>query len=98
MPKRIYIAYTGGTIGMAKTDHGYAPVRGYLEQLLTALPELHDLEMPAYTIHEYDPLLDSANMAPHHWVEIAQDIHDHYGEYDGFLILHGTDTMAYSAS
>lgn len=98
MPKRIYIAYTGGTIGMVRSDGRYAPERGYLEQALTTLPELHSPEMPAYTIHEYDDLLDSANMAPHHWVGIAQDIHSHYEDYDGFVILHGTDTMAYSAS
>lgn len=98
MKKRIYIAYTGGTIGMMKTADGYAPMHGYLGELLATLPELQAPSMPDYTIHEYETLLDSANMNPSHWVRIAQDIHSHYDDYDGFVILHGTDTMAYSAS
>lgn len=54
--------------------------------------------MPEYTINEYNPLLDSANMTPDKWVTIAQDIADNYDKYDGFVVLHGTDTMAYTAS
>jgi L-asparaginase len=50
------------------------------------------------TVHEYAPLLDSANMTPEQWVEIARDIAAHYEEFDGFVVLHGTDTMAYTAS
>ncbi|HMR62761.1 MAG TPA: asparaginase [Anaerolineae bacterium] len=98
MKKRIYLAYTGGTIGMEKTTEGYRPVPGYLAELLAAMPELHRAELPAYTIHEYEPLLDSANMTPADWVKIAQDIADHHDDYDGFIVLHGTDTMAYTAS
>jgi L-asparaginase len=97
--KRVYIAYTGGTIGMARRADGtYAPQPGYLSQLMAAMPELHGPAMPAYTITEYDPLLDSANMTPANWSQIASDIQQHYADYDGFVILHGTDTMAYSAS
>lgn len=98
MRKRLYIAYTGGTIGMAKSDHGYTPAHGYLEQFMAAIPELQSSEMPVYTVHEYDELLDSANMTPDHWSLIASDIHAHYHDYDGFIVLHGTDTMAYTAS
>ena len=54
--------------------------------------------MPTYDIHEYDPLLDSANMTPQDWLKIAEDIERHYDRYDGFVVLHGTDTMAYTAS
>jgi L-asparaginase len=54
--------------------------------------------MPAYDLHEYAPLLDSSNMRPDDWVRIAQDIAAHYADYDGFVVLHGTDTMAYTAS
>lgn len=96
--KRVYIAYTGGTIGMRRTREGYAPAPGYLESLLGAFPELKSPVMPAYDIHEYEPLLDSSNMGPEHWLVIARDILAHYDDYDGFIVLHGTDTMAYSAS
>ncbi len=96
--KRVYIAYTGGTIGMRRTDQGYAPESGYLGSLLAGFPELRDARMPAYHIHEYNPLLDSSNMGPDHWQLIARDILDHYDDYDGFIVLHGTDTMAYTAS
>ncbi len=98
MKKRLYIAYTGGTIGMQRTAEGYAPAPGFLAEQLAALPELAHPHMPDYTLHEYTPLLDSSNMTPADWARIAQDIADHYHEYDGFIVLHGTDTMAYSAS
>ena len=98
MKKRVYIAYTGGTIGMTKTADGYAPAYGFLEAQIAAMPELHSDLMPEFDIHEYDPLLDSANMTPAEWLKIAQDIADHYDRYDGFIVLHGTDTMAYTAS
>ncbi len=98
MKKRVYIAYTGGTIGMQRTAEGYAPAPGYLAEQLAALPELTHPEMPDYTIHEYTPLLDSSNMTPEDWATLAGDIAAHYDAYDGFVVLHGTDTMAYSAS
>jgi L-asparaginase len=98
MSKRLYIAYTGGTIGMVRTPDGYAPAPGFLAAQMAAMPELADPRMPAYDIHEYDPLLDSSNMRPVDWVRIGQDIVAHYDAYDGFLVLHGTDTMAYTAS
>ncbi|MCX6027872.1 MAG: asparaginase [Chloroflexi bacterium] len=98
MPKRLYIAYTGGTIGMRRTADGYAPAPGWLAAQMAAMPELADPRMPSYDIHEYDPLLDSSNMQPADWVAIGQDICAHYDGYDGFIVLHGTDTMAYTAS
>ncbi|OIP97857.1 MAG: L-asparaginase 1 [Syntrophobacteraceae bacterium CG2_30_61_12] len=98
MRKRVYIAYTGGTIGMRRSASGYRPHPGYLAQLMAAIPELRHPSLPHYQIHEYQPLLDSAEMAPNDWLKIAADIADHYRDYDGFLILHGTDTMAYTAS
>jgi L-asparaginase len=98
MKKRIYIANTGGTIGMRKTQDGYRPEPGYLTEQMKALPELESDLMPAYDIHEYDPLMDSANMSPENWLDIAKDIAAHYDQYDGFVVIHGTDTMAYTAS
>lgn len=96
--KQIYIAYTGGTIGMKKSDHGYVPVAGFMEKQLASMPEFHRPEMPLFTIHEYDPLMDSSDMTPADWQLIADDIAANYDKYDGFVILHGTDTMAYTAS
>jgi L-asparaginase len=96
--KRVYIAHTGGTIGMNRTRHGYLPQPGYLQQQMELMPELSHPSIPSFTIHDYDPLLDSSNMTPVEWLEIARDIADHYDDYDGFIVLHGTDTMAYTAS
>lgn len=98
MKKRVYIANTGGTIGMKRTAQGYAPAAGHLEEQMAQISALKSAAMPDYDLHEYDPLLDSANMTPDDWLKIAQDIADHYDDYDGFVVLHGTDTMAYTAS
>jgi L-asparaginase len=98
MKKHVYIAYTGGTIGMRKTPDGYAPAPGYLETQMEAMPELKDASIPDFTINEYHPLLDSSNMTPLGWLKIAEDIAAHYDIYDGFIVLHGTDTMAYTSS
>ncbi|MCL1079625.1 L-asparaginase 1 [Parashewanella spongiae] len=96
--KSIYVAYTGGTIGMQKTDKGFIPVAGFLTQCVRDMPEFYHDEMPQFTIHEYSPLIDSSNMMPSDWQRIADDIASNYDNYDGFVILHGTDTMAYTAS
>jgi L-asparaginase len=98
MRKRVYIVYTGGTIGMKRTRSGYRPEPGYLQAQMKEIPELRHASMPSYTIHEYDPLLDSSNMTPREWVKIAHDVAANYARYDGFVVLHGTDTMAYTAS
>ncbi|MFC4699640.1 asparaginase [Glaciecola siphonariae] len=96
--KRIYIAYTGGTIGMQASEKGFVPVAGFLTDTLAHLPEFHRPEMPQFTLHEYDTLIDSSDMVPADWQLIANDIQANYHDYDGFIILHGTDTMAYTAS
>lgn len=96
--KHIYVAYTGGTIGMRPSKNGYVPVSGFLGETLQGMPEFHRAEMPEFTLHEYATLLDSSDMQPSDWQMIAQDIKDNYHAYDGFIILHGTDTMAYTAS
>jgi len=98
MNKRVYIAYTGGTIGMRREHGSYAPAPGYLDEQMAAMPELRLPSMPEYTIHEYDYLLDSSNMTPADWLNIARDLAANYDAYDGFIVLHGTDTMAYTAS
>ncbi len=96
--KRIYIAYTGGTIGMKASAQGYVPVKGHLSEAIKQTPDFHRSEMPEFTIHEYQPLIDSSNMAPSDWQRIADDIKQNYDDYDGFVVLHGTDTMAYTSS
>ena len=96
--KRIYVAYTGGTIGMQKSAQGYIPVPGFLTECVQRMPEFFREEMPSFTIHEYAPLMDSSDMSPSDWQHIAEDIKRQYHQYDGFVILHGTDTMAYTAS
>lgn len=58
--KSIYVAYTGGTIGMQRSDKGYIPVSGHLQRQLALMPEFHRPEMPDFTIHEYAPLMDSS--------------------------------------
>lgn len=98
MKKRIYIAYTGGTIGMKPSEQGYVPVKGHLSDAILKTPDFHREEMPEFTINEYSPLIDSSNMTPNDWQRIADDIKEHYDDYDGFVVLHGTDTMAYTSS
>ena len=98
MKKHIYVAYTGGTIGMRPSEQGYVPVAGFLTQTLNNMPEFKRPEMPDFTVHEYDTLLDSSDMSPTDWQQIADDIQANYQDYDGFIILHGTDTMSYTAS
>ncbi|MCB9958438.1 MAG: asparaginase [Rhodospirillaceae bacterium] len=98
MSKTVYVAYTGGTIGMSRTPDGYAPDRGLLERVLRGLPELHGDQVPAFVIRDYADLKDSADMSPADWNDIGADIAAHYDDHAGFVILHGTDTMAYTAS
>jgi L-asparaginase len=96
--KSIYVAYTGGTIGMQRSARGYIPVSGHLQHQLAPMPEFYRPEMPDFTIYEYMPLIDSSDMTPQDWQLIADDIKQNYERYDGFVILHGTDTMAFTAS
>lgn len=96
--KKVLIVYNGGTIGMKRSDAGYGPESGYLQAQMEAIPAFTQPSLPEWQIVEQRPLIDSANMHPDRWWGIAQDIADHYGEYDGFVVLHGTDTMAYTAS
>lgn len=98
MKKQILIINTGGTISCKKTSIGYEPATGYVQKALAQIPALHHHDMPNYVIKEYQPLLDSSNMTVNEWNLIACDIHQEYMNYDGFIIFHGTDTMAYTAS
>ena len=92
--KKICIIYTGGTIGMIPTDHGYAPKSGYFADALSKIDELSAEGMPAWDFIEFDPLLDSSNITVAQWNQIGRAIRDNYDSYDGFVVLHGTDTMS----
>lgn len=96
--KRVLIIYTGGTIGMTRTENGYAPRAGYFRAALDAIPDLRAPEMPEWEFYELSPLLDSSNMTVREWNCIAELLAQKYDDYDGFVVLHGTDTMAYTAS
>lgn len=93
----ILLIYTGGTIGM-KEDPSIQALRPFdFSQILEEVPELGKF---AYRIDSYtfDPLIDSSDIEPSSWQALASIIEERYDQYDGFVVLHGTDTMAYSAS
>ena len=96
--KKVLVLYTGGTIGMVTTGRGYAPRKRQFHDLLKGMPELYTEGMPKWEIHDMDPLLDSSNIAVDEWNAIGRQVAQAYDRYDGFVILHGTDTMAYTAS
>lgn len=94
---RILLIYTGGTIGM-KEDPVLGALRPFdFDGIKEEVPELKkfNIQIDACT---FDPLIDSSDVEPHLWRQLAEMIRDNYASYDGFVILHGTDTMAYSAS
>jgi L-asparaginase len=93
----ILLIYTGGTIGMIK-DADTGTLRAFdFNNLLLRIPELKLLECDIETLSFESPI-DSSNMNPNDWVKIAEVIEDNYHNFDGFVILHGSDTMSYSAS
>lgn len=83
---------------MKKSAQGYIPAPGFLTATVQQLPEFTRPEMPEFVINEYQPLMDSSDMSPSDWQRIADDIQHNYAKHDAFVILHGTDTMAYTAS
>lgn len=97
MKPQILLIYTGGTIGMMKD-----PITGTLQAfdfaaLLDKIPELNLLDCAIDTV-SFETPIDSSNMNPSHWVSIATIIEDNYKTHDGFVVLHGSDTMSYTAS
>ncbi|MBQ1242360.1 MAG: asparaginase, partial [Oscillospiraceae bacterium] len=96
--KKVLILYTGGTIGMTRGENGYTPQKGKFLEALHAISDLSSPELPQWELLELDTLLDSSNMTVREWNEIASVLASQYEKYDGFVVLHGTDTMAYTAS
>ena len=92
--RRILLIATGGTIASKESGHGLAPAISSTE-LLGCVPQAADL-CQVETLQLMN--LDSTNVGPEHWLKISRCIQDHYDQYDGFVITHGTDTMAYTAA
>ncbi len=98
-PAQVCVLYLGGTIGMVPNDDGhFVPAPGFLGTYLAGLDEIRSGNLPSYDLVELSPLLDSADVGPAEWVKVAEEIVARYSKYDGFVIVHGTDTMAYTAS
>jgi len=95
--KSILIIYTGGTIGMIKDSETGVLSPFDFDQILDEVPELKRFGFNLSTI-SFSPIIDSSNLNPDVWVKLVKLIKENYNKYDGFVILHGTDTMAYSAS
>eukprot|EP01059_Diplonema_ambulator_P008575 TRINITY_DN18238_c0_g1_i2.p1 TRINITY_DN18238_c0_g1~~TRINITY_DN18238_c0_g1_i2.p1 ORF type:complete len:378 (+),score=133.07 TRINITY_DN18238_c0_g1_i2:47-1180(+) len=97
--KKVLVINTGGTASMKRGEDGRLDtVPGYLSERIAGLEELAEPGMPEVSIKEYVPLIDSSHMEPATWLKLAKDIEANYYEYDGFVVVMGTDTMAYAAS
>jgi L-asparaginase len=93
----ILLIYTGGTIGMMKDFETGALKAFNFSKLLQKIPELKQLDCQIETI-SFENVIDSSNMNPQKWIKIAAIIEENYDKFDGFVVLHGSDTMSYSAS
>ncbi len=92
----ILIIYTGGTLGMVHNEDG-ALIPFDFSSILDHIPSLRKLQLNL-TVMSFEEPIDSSNVNPQHWKLMARMIYDHYANFDGFVVLHGTDTMAFSAS
>ena len=95
--RRVLIIYTGGTIGMVNDPVSGALVPFDFENINRNVPELQRFDFSVSTV-SFSPLIDSSAIETSIWIQIAEVIEKNYQEYDGFVILHGTDTMAFTAS
>jgi L-asparaginase len=94
---KLLIIYTGGTIGMVKDPKSGQLISFDFDHMYKHIPELERLQVTLETV-SFNPPIDSSEMNPNFWADIAQMIYDSYSSYDGFVVLHGSDTMAYTAS
>jgi L-asparaginase len=94
------VLYTGGTIGMQASASGLAPASGFEARMAAQLAELPDLVVPQWRFREMSPLIDSANMTPAYWLRLRDAVVEAVDQEgcDAVLVLHGTDTLAYSAA
>jgi L-asparaginase len=93
----VLVIYTGGTIGMIRNTSTGALEPFDFDHLYSKMPVLENLKCKIDS-YSFDPLIDSSDMNPAFWIRLATIIEDNYEDYDGFVVLHGTDTMAYTAS
>ncbi len=98
MKKHIGIIYTGGTIGMMPTENGYAPNPDAFPHLLKKIYDVNLDGFPSYEVLCLPKLLDSSDITYLEWNDIGRVIFSRYCDFDGFVVLHGTDTMAYTAA
>ena len=94
---RILLIYTGGTIGMIENPDTHTLQPFDFSHLIDNVPKIKMLNFEIDNV-SFDSPIDSSDMSPAHWVEIVKTIERNYRKYDGFVVLHGTDTMAYTAS
>jgi len=97
MQSKVLLIYTGGTIGMNRNPDTGALEPFDFEHLLQNVPELQQFDTQIAT-YQFNPPIDSSDMSPRLWTDLSHVIADRYDDYDGFVVLHGTDTMAYTAS
>lgn len=98
MTKRVLILYAGGTIGMEQTAQGYSPMADFPARLMECLTAQPLAQMPDYDVITLPQPIDSSNLIPQDWTNISRVLIQQWERFDGFVVLHGTDTMAYSAS
>ena len=97
MQSKVLLIYTGGTIGMNRNPKTGALEPFDFEHLLSRVPELEQFQTEIAT-YQFQPPIDSSDMSPELWCQLTHIIADRYNDFDGFVVLHGTDTMAYTAS
>ncbi len=97
MQSKVLLIYTGGTIGMNRNPRTGALEPFDFEHLLQNVPELKQFDTEIAT-YQFNPPIDSSDMSPSLWTDLSHVIADNYDQYDGFVVLHGTDTMSYTAS
>ncbi len=97
MRAKVLLIMTGGTISMVQNKETGTLCPASLSMFKRFVPELNEGEFQIEVI-AFDSMIDSSDVNPGDWVRMGQTVYDHYQDYDGFVILHGTDTMAYSAS
>ncbi|MBR3884749.1 MAG: type I asparaginase [Bacteroidaceae bacterium] len=93
----ILLIYTGGTIGMMRNSETGALENFNFDELIRHVPEIKQFNLNISS-KAFNPPIDSSDMKPALWAELAKIIYDNYDQYDGFVVLHGTDTMAFTAS
>ncbi len=95
---RVLVVYAGGTIGMVPSAEGLQPMEGFAEHLQESLSRHVAGHLPAFDLISLPHTIDSAQLRPAHWHQIADPLIRHWDDYDGFVVLHGTDTLAWTAS